>query len=55
MAERFGTYHPVAISPTKRTYDDVKIAPPGARIERVLTFGEPFHLIETALKDNKTV
>jgi signal transduction histidine kinase len=49
MAERFGDMPPGRdISET--TYDDVKIAPPGA-IERVLTFGTPFQLIEHPLKD----
>src|SRR4029450_13666414 len=36
MAERFGDM-PVGRDITETTYDDVKIAPPGA-IERVLTF-----------------
>jgi signal transduction histidine kinase/CheY-like chemotaxis protein len=49
MAERFGEV-PVGRDITETTYDDVKIAPPGA-IERVLTFGTPFQLIEHPLKD----
>src|SRR4029450_10637087 len=49
MAERFGDM-PVGRDITETTYDDVKIAPPGA-IERVLTFGTPFQLIEHPLKD----
>jgi signal transduction histidine kinase/ActR/RegA family two-component response regulator len=35
---------------TDATYDDVKIAPPDA-IDRVLTFGTPFHLTEQPFKD----
>jgi signal transduction histidine kinase len=49
MAERFGDVPP-GRDITETTYDDVKIAPPGA-IERVLTFGTPFQLIEHPLKD----
>ncbi|PYL62890.1 MAG: hypothetical protein DMF24_02330, partial [Verrucomicrobia bacterium] len=49
MAERFGDL-PASRDITEITCDDVKIAPPGA-IERVLTFGTPFHLTEHALKD----
>jgi signal transduction histidine kinase/CheY-like chemotaxis protein len=49
MAERFGDV-PAGRDITETTYDDVKIAPPGA-IERVLTFGTPFQLIEHPLKD----
>jgi signal transduction histidine kinase/CheY-like chemotaxis protein len=49
MAERFGDRQP-GHDITETTYDDVKIAPPGA-IERVLTFGTPFQLIEHPLKD----
>jgi signal transduction histidine kinase/CheY-like chemotaxis protein len=49
MAERFGDV-PAGREITETTYDDVKIAPPGA-IERVLTFGTPFQLIEHPLKD----
>jgi signal transduction histidine kinase len=37
---------------TETTYDEVKLAPPGA-IERVLSFGTPFQLIEHPLKDNQ--
>jgi signal transduction histidine kinase len=49
MAERFGDV-PAGRDITETTYDDVKIAPPGA-VERVLTFGTPFQLIEQPLKD----
>src|SRR4029079_12395546 len=49
MAERFGDVPP-GRDITETTYDDVKIAPPGA-MERVLTFGTPFQLIEHPLKD----
>ena len=49
MAERFGDM-PAGHDITETTCDDVKIAPPGA-IERVLTFGTPFQLIEQPLKD----
>jgi signal transduction histidine kinase len=49
MAERFGDMQP-GHDITETTYDDVKITPPGA-IERVLTFGTPFQLIEHPLKD----
>jgi signal transduction histidine kinase/CheY-like chemotaxis protein len=49
MAERFGDLPP-GRDITETTYDDVKIAPPGA-IERVLSFGTPFQLIEQPLKD----
>ena len=49
MAERFGDV-PAGRDITETAYDDVKIAPPGA-IERVLTFGTPFQLIEHPLKD----
>jgi signal transduction histidine kinase len=49
MAERFGDV-PSGRDITETTYDDVKIAPHGA-IERVLTFGTPFQLIEHPLKD----
>src|SRR5215469_2576240 len=49
MAERFGDV-PTGRDITEATYDDVKIAPPGA-VERVLTFGTPFQLIEHPLKD----
>src|SRR6201982_2201362 len=49
MVERFGEV-PAGRDITETTHDDVKIAPPGA-IERVLTFGTPFQLIEHPLKD----
>src|SRR5438046_1970141 len=49
MAERFGDV-PAGRDITEIPCDDVKIAPPGA-IERVLTFGTPFHLTEHPLKD----
>jgi signal transduction histidine kinase len=49
MAERFGDV-PAGRDITETTYDDVKIAPAGT-IERVLTFGTPFQLIEHPLKD----
>src|SRR6476620_8322578 len=53
MAERFGDL-PAGRDITEITCDDVKIAPPGA-IERVLTFGTPFHLTEHPLKDKTGV
>ena len=53
MAERFGDL-PAGGDITEITCDDVKIAPPGA-IERVLTFGTPFQLIERQLKDKTGV
>jgi len=53
MAERFGDL-PAGHDITEITFDDVKIAPPGA-IERVLTFGTPFHLTEHPLKDKTGV
>src|SRR5213596_2995678 len=49
MAQRFGDLPP-GDDITEATYDDVKIAPAGA-IERVLTFGTPFQLVEQPLKD----
>src|SRR5436309_16040343 len=49
MARRFGGLPPRQ-EITEATYDDVKIAPAGA-IERVLSFGTPFQLIEQPLKD----
>ena len=49
MAQRFGDL-PAGDDITEATYDDVRIAPPGA-IERVLSFGTPFQLIEHPLKD----
>src|SRR6059058_4027490 len=54
MAERFGDLPASGRDITEITYDDVKIAPPGA-IERVLTFGTPFHLTEHPLKDKTGV
>src|SRR5439155_1415694 len=49
MAQRFGDL-PQSDDITEATYDDVKIAPAGA-IEKVLSFGTPFQLIEHPLKD----
>src|SRR5213596_3033189 len=49
MAQRFGDLPP-GDDVTEATYDDVKIAPAGA-IERVLSFGTPFQLIEHPLRD----
>ena len=49
MAERFGKW-PGRREITDATCDDVKIAPPDA-VERVLTFGTPFQLIEQPLED----
>src|SRR5438874_10412823 len=49
MAERFGDL-PAGRDIMEIPCDDVKIAPQGA-IERVLTFGTPFHLTEYPLKD----
>src|SRR6266550_1270725 len=49
MAQRFGDLR-AGDDITEATYDDVKIAPAGA-IERVLSFGTPFQLIEHPLKD----
>src|SRR6266481_8595153 len=49
MAERFGDLPP-GRDITEVVCDDVKIAPPGA-IERVLSFGTPFQLIEQPLND----
>src|SRR6516165_3016104 len=53
MAERFGDL-PAGHDITEITCDNVKIAPPGA-VERVLTFGTPFHLTEQPLKDKTGV
>src|SRR6266571_2792128 len=53
MAQRFGDLPP-GDDITEATYDDVKIAPAGA-IERVLSFGTPFQLIEQPLKDKTGV
>jgi signal transduction histidine kinase/CheY-like chemotaxis protein len=50
MAQRFGGL-PGGHEITEATYDDVKIAPAGA-IEKVLSFGTPFQLIEQAFKDD---
>src|SRR5213592_1760270 len=53
MAERFGDL-PAGRDIMEIPCDDVKIAPQGA-IERVLTFGTPFHLTESPLKDKTGV
>src|SRR2546428_2696107 len=53
MARRFGNLAPDR-DIAQATYDDVKIAPPGA-IEKVLAFGTPFQLVEQPLKDNTGV
>ena len=49
MAQRFGGL-PHERELTDANYDDVKIAPPGA-IEKVLSFGTPFQMIEQPFKD----
>ena len=49
MVQRFGNL-PAGRDITEATYDDVKIAPAGA-MEKVLSFGTPFQLIEEPLKD----
>jgi signal transduction histidine kinase len=49
MAQRLGDLPPDR-DLTEATFDDVKIAPAGA-IEKVLSFGTPFQLIEQPLKD----
>ena len=49
MAQRFGNMPP-GHDITEATFDDVKIAPREA-IERVLSFGTPFQLVEQPLKD----
>src|SRR6266700_3542473 len=49
MAQRFGDI-PAGQDVTEATFDDVKIAPKEA-IERVLSFGTPFQLVEQPLKD----
>src|SRR6266704_5606335 len=49
MAQRFGGL-PHRREITEATYDDVKIAPADA-IERVLSFGTPFQLIEQPFQD----
>ena len=53
MAERFGDL-PAGRDIMEIPCDDVKIAPQGA-IDRVLTFGTPFHLTEYPLKDKTGV
>jgi len=53
MVERFGDL-PAGRDIMEIPCDDVKIAPQGA-IERVLTFGAPFHLTEYPLKDKTGV
>jgi len=53
MAERFGDV-PAGRDIMEIPCDDVKIAPQGA-IDRVLTFGTPFHLTEYPLKDKTEV
>ena len=53
MVERFGDL-PAGRDIMEIPCDDVKIAPQGA-IERVLTFGTPFHLTEYPLKDKTGV
>ena len=49
MAQRFGEV-PAGCDISEASYDNVKIAPPEA-IEKVLSFGTPFQLIEAPLKD----
>src|SRR5437016_14272504 len=49
MAQRFGGL-PHRREITEASYDDVKIAPADA-IERVLSFGTPFQLVEQSFKD----
>jgi signal transduction histidine kinase/CheY-like chemotaxis protein len=49
MAQRFGEV-PTGSDIREASYEDVKIAPAGA-IEKVLSFGTPFQLIEEPLKD----
>lgn len=49
MARKFGGFPP-GRDITEATYNDVNIAPAGA-IERVLSFGTPFQLIEHPFKD----
>jgi signal transduction histidine kinase/CheY-like chemotaxis protein len=49
MAQRFGDLPPGG-DVTEATYEDVKIAPTEA-IQKVLSFGTPFQLIEQPLKD----
>src|SRR6266487_3730074 len=52
MAQRFGEL--AAGDITEATYEDVKIAPPEA-IEKVLSFGTPFQLVEQPFKDKTGV
>jgi len=49
MAQRFGNLSP-GRDITEASYDDVKIAPSEA-IEKVLSFGTPFQLVEQPFKD----
>ena len=49
MARRIGSF-PANRSITDANFEEVKIAPPGA-IERVLSFGTPFQLVEHPFKD----
>ena len=49
MAQRFGDL-PLGQEITEASYDDVKIAPRRA-IDKVLSFGTPFQLVEHPLKD----
>ncbi|HYK23038.1 MAG TPA: ATP-binding protein [Candidatus Acidoferrum sp.] len=49
MAQRFGGL-PARLDVIGSTYEDVKIAPPDA-IERVLSFGTPFQLMEQSFPD----
>src|SRR6266403_5727704 len=49
MAQRFGEV-PAGCDISEASYDNVKIAPPEA-MEKVLSFGTPFQLIEEPLKD----
>ena len=51
MARRFGGFN-LEADITGATYDQVNIAPAGA-IERVLSFGTPFQLIEHPFKDTQ--
>jgi signal transduction histidine kinase/CheY-like chemotaxis protein len=53
MAQRFGELSP-GRDITEATYNDVKIAPPEA-IEKVLSFGTPFQLVEQPFKDKTGV
>lgn len=49
MAQRFGGFDENR-SITDASFDEIKIAPPGT-IERVLSFGTPFQLVEHPFKD----